>query len=111
MEHAAENRQERRADAVKVGDTIYVTIQVNPNGGGTFNYAYLYFGTRTELAAQLEVGGAFDVVAGVDEGSTQSYHFTLPASAAGTRIPICTLKTNNKYNSNELELVIPSNIP
>ncbi len=99
------------ATAVKVGDTIYVTIQVNPNKGGTFTYAYLYFGTRTELAAQLEAGGAFDVVAGVDEGSTQSYHFTLPASAAGTRIPICTLKTNNKYNSNELELVIPSNIP
>ena len=101
----------KTATAVKVGDTIYVTIQVNPNKGGTFTYAYLYFGTRTELAAQLEAGGAFDVVAGVDEGSTQSYHFTLPASAAGTRIPICTLKTNNKYNSNELELVIPSNIP
>ena len=100
------------ATAVKVGDTIYVTIQVNPNKGGTFTYAYLYFGTRTELAAQLEAGGAFDVVAGVDEGSTQSYHFTLPASYAGQRVPFAVLKSDltarNPYNSSELELIIPA---
>ena len=102
--------------AVKVGDTIYVTAYVNPNSGGKFTYAYMYFGTRTALAEQLTAGGKFDVVGGsaveIASGTKQAYHFTLPASAAGTRISICTLKADNKsYNSRELELIIPSDIP
>ena len=102
--------------AVKVGDTIYVTAYVNPNSGGKFTYAYMYFGTRTALAEQLTAGGKFDVVGGsaveTASGTKQAYHFTLPASAAGTRISICTLKADNKsYNSRELELIVPADIP
>ena len=98
------------ATAVKVDDTIYATVQVNAAASGAFTYSYLYFGDLAALKAQLDKGGAFDVVAGVD-GAKQSYHFTLPATAAGTRIPICTVKADNKYNSSELELIIPEAIP
>ena len=66
------------ATAVKVGDTIYATVQVNPAASGAFTYSYLYFGTRTALTAQLDKGGAFDVVGGVAGTATQAYHFTLP---------------------------------
>ena len=103
------------ATAVKVGDTIYATVQVNPAASGAFTYSYLYFGTRTDLVAQLDKGGAFDVVGGVAGTVTQAYHFTLPASAAGTRVPVCILKgdltARSPYNSSELELVVPANIP
>ena len=100
-----------KATAVKVGDTIYATVYVNAAASGAFTYSYLYFGTRTALAAQLDKGGKFDVVAGMS-GEKQTYHFTLPASAAGTRISICTLKADNKsYNSRELELIVPADIP
>ncbi len=108
-----------KVTAIKVGDTIYVTAYVNPNSGNKFNYAYMYFGTRTTLIAQLEKGGEFDVVAGsvveTTSGTKQAYHFTLPASAAGTRIPVCILKSDltarNPYNSSELELIVPADIP
>ena len=103
-----------KATAVKVGDTIYATVYVNAAASGAFTYSYLYFGTRTALAAQLDKGGKFDVVAGVS-GEKQTYHFTLPASAAGTRVPVCILKSDltarSPYNSSELELIIPSDIP
>ena len=103
------------ATAVKVGDTIYATVQVNPAASGAFTYSYLYFGTRTDLVAQLDKGGAFDVVGGVAGTATQAYHFTLPASAAGTRVPVCILKSDltarSPYNSSELELIVPANIP
>ncbi len=103
------------ATAVKVGDTIYATVQVNPAASGAFTYSYLYFGTRTDLVAQLDKGGAFDVVGGVAGTATQAYHFTLPASAAGSRVPVCILKgdltARSPYNSSELELIVPANIP
>ena len=41
------------ASAVKYGGKIYVTVQVNPAASGAFTYSYLYFGTRTDLVAQL----------------------------------------------------------
>ncbi len=108
-----------KVTAIKVGDTIYVTAYVNPNSGNKFNYAYMYFGTRTALAEQLTAGGKFDVVGGsaveIASGTKQTYHFTLPASAAGTRVPVCILKSDltakSPYNSSELELIIPSDIP
>ena len=103
-----------KATAVKVGDTIYATVYVNAAASGAFTYSYLYFGTRTALAAQLDKGGKFDVVAGVS-GEKQTYHFTLPASAAGTRVPVCILKSDltarSPYNSSELELIVPADIP
>ena len=47
--------------------------------------------------------------------STQTYHFTLPESAAGTRVPVCILKSDltarSPYNSSELELIVPADIP
>ena len=102
------------ATAVKDDKQIYVTVQVNAAASGTFTYSYLYFGTRTALAEQLTKDGPFDVVGGVN-GEKQSYHFTLPLSAEGTRVPVCVLKSDltakSPYNSSELELVIPSNIP
>ena len=98
------------ATAVRDENNIYVTVQVNPAASGAFTYSYLYFGTRTDLISQLEKGGPFDVVAGVN-GSKQSYHFTLPLSAQGSRVPVCILKgdlnAKSPYNSSELELVIP----
>ena len=104
-----------KATAVKVGETIYVTVQVNKAASGAFTYAHLYFGDLTALKDQLDRGGAFDVVAGVAGEETQAYHFTLPASAAGTRVPVCILKgdltARKPYNSSELELVVPSDIP
>ena len=103
------------ASAVKYGGKIYVTVQVNPAASGAFTYSYLYFGTRTDLVAQLDAGGAFGVVAGVAGTSTQTYHFTLPESAAGTRVPVCILKSDltarSPYNSSELELIVPADIP
>ena len=103
-----------KATAVKVGDTIYATVYVNAAASGAFTYSYLYFGTRTALAAQLDKGGKFDVVAGAS-GEKQTYHFTLPASAAGTRVPVCILKSDltarSPYNSSELELIVPADIP
>ena len=102
------------ATAVKDDKQIYVTVQVNAAASGTFTYSYLYFGTRTALLEQLTKDGPFDVVGGVN-GETQSYHFTLPLSAEGTRVPVCVLKSDltakSPYNSSELELIIPSNIP
>ena len=102
------------ATAVKVGDTIYATVQVNPAASGAFTYSYLYFGTRTALLEQLEKDGPFSVVGGVAGAATQAYHFTLPASAAGTRVPVCILKgdltAKSPYNSSELELVVPADI-
>ena len=99
------------ATAVKDDKNIYVTIQVNPAASGAFTYSYLYFGTRTDLIAQLDAGGEFDVVAGVNGSATQSYHFTLPLSTEGTRVPVCILKgdltAKSPYNSSELELVVP----
>ena len=99
------------ATAVKDDKNIYVTIQVNPAASGAFTYSYLYFGTRTDLIAQLDAGGEFDVVAGVNGSATQSYHFTLPLSAEGTRVPVCILKgdltAKSPYNSSELELIVP----
>ena len=65
---------------------------MNPAASGAFTYSYLYFGTRTALLEQLEKDGPFSVVGGVNGSSTQTYHFTLPASAAGTRVPVCILK-------------------
>ena len=98
------------ATAVRDENNIYVTVQVNPAASGAFTYSYLYFGTRTDLISQLDKGGSFDVVAGVN-GSKQSYHFTLPLSAQGSRVPVCILKgdlnAKSPYNSSELELVIP----
>ena len=44
------------ATAVVVGDKLYVTVQVNPAASGAFTYSYLYFGTRTDLVAQLYAG-------------------------------------------------------
>ena len=88
---------------------------VNPTAKGVFTYSYLYFGTRTALADQLDKGGAFDVVIGASDGEKQAYHFTLPASAAGTRVPVCVLKSDltakSAYNSSELELIVPADIP
>ena len=107
-----------KATAVKVGDTIYATVYVNPPKSGVFTYSYMYFGTRTALIAQLDAGGKFDVVgaSGVDSDlNKQIYHFTLPADKAGTRVPICVLKSDltakSPYNSSELELIVPSDIP
>ena len=98
------------ATAVKDENNIYVTVQVNPAASGAFTYSYLYFGTRTDLISQLDKGGPFDVVAGVNDAK-QSYHFTLPLSAQGSRLPVCILKgdlnAKSPYNSSELELVIP----
>ena len=103
------------ATAVVVGDKLYVTVQVNPAASGAFTYSYLYFGTRTDLVAQLDKGGEFSVAAGVNGSATQAYHFTLPASAVGTRVPVCILKgdltAKSPYNSSELELVIAEDIP
>ena len=107
-----------KATAVKVGDTIYATVYVNPPKSGVFTYSYMYFGTRTALIAQLDAGGKFDVVgaSGVDSDlNKQIYHFTLPADKAGTRVPICVLKSDltakSPYNSSELELMVPADIP
>jgi len=103
------------ATAVKDDENIYVTIQVNPAASGAFTYSYLYFGTRTDLAAQLKINGPFDVVGGVSGTSTQSYHFTLPLSAEGTNVPVCILKSDltakSPYNSSELVLAVPSDVP
>ena len=97
-----------KATAVKHEDTIYATITVK-----SANYAYLYFGDRTALGKALGKPGKFPVVEGsLDTAAkTATFHFTLPASAAGTRIPICTVKENFKYNSNELVLLVPAKIP
>ena len=62
-----------KATAVKVGDTIYATVFVNPTAKGVFTYSYLYFGTRTALVEQLDKGGAFDVVIGASDGEKQAY--------------------------------------
>ena len=103
------------ATAVKDDKNIYVTIQVNPAASGAFTYSYLYFGTKTELEAQLKINGPFDVVGGVNGTATQSYHFTLPLNAEGTNVPVCILKSDltakSAYNSSELELVVPADIP
>ena len=103
-----------KATAVRDENNIYATVYVNAAASGAFTYSYMYFGTRTALIEQLEKGGAFGVVAGV-AGEKQTYHFTLPLSAAGTRVSICTLKSDlsdkSPYNSSELELIVPSDIP
>ena len=63
----------------------------------------------------MAAGGAIGVVAGVAGTSTQTYHFTLPERAAGTRVPVCILKCDltakSPYNSSELELVVAAEIP
>ena len=103
-----------KATAVRDENNIYATVYVNAAASGAFTYSYMYFGTRTALIEQLEKGGAFGVVAGV-AGEKQTYHFTLPLSAAGTRVSICILKSDlsdkSPYNSSELELIVPSDIP
>ena len=101
-----------KATAVKDGDTIYVTLHVKPNAKGEFPYPYMYFGDRDEYAAKLAACEKINVVLGVAEESTIRYHFTLPATAAGTRVLFCTVKEDiTKYNSRSLVLVIPENIP
>ena len=103
-----------KATAVRDENNIYATVYVNAAASGAFTYSYMYFGTRTALIEQLDKGGAFGVVAGV-AGEKQAYHFTLPLSAAGTRVSICTLKSDlsdkSPYNSSELELIVPADIP
>ena len=101
-----------KATAVKDGDTIYVTLHVKPNAKGEFPYPYMYFGDRDEYAAKLAACEKINVVLGVAEESTIRYHFTLPATAAGTRVLFCTVKEDiTKYNSSSLVLVIPEDIP
>ena len=101
-----------KATAVKDGDTIYVTLHVKPNAKGEFPYPYMYFGDRDEYAAKLAACEKINVVLGVAEESTIRYHFTLPATAAGTRVLFCTVKEDiTKYNSKSLVLVIPEDIP
>ena len=101
-----------KATAVKDGDTIYVTLHVKPNAKGEFPYPYMYFGDRDEYAAKLAACEKINVVLGVAEESTIRYHFTLPATAAGTRVLFCTIKEDiTKYNSRSLVLVIPEDIP
>lgn len=99
------------ATGIRVEDKLYITALVGPNGAGSFPYAYLYFGSKTQLEEQLHKGGAFDVVAGIGDGQKQSYHFTLPAQQAGSSISVCLVKADltaeNPYNTTDLELVIP----
>ena len=103
----------KSATAWKTKDTIYVTVQVSRTSDGEFAYDYLYFGNTEALEAQLKVDGAFNVVGGVNGSETQSYHFTLPVSAAGNRVPVCVLKKDSDFshNSSELELIVPADIP
>ena len=99
------------ATGIRVDDKLYITVLVGPDGAGSFPYAYLYFGSRTQLEEQLHKGGAFDVVAGIGDGQKQSFHFTLPAQQAGTSLSVCLVKADltaeNPYNTTNLELVIP----
>ena len=103
------------ADDTGSAGAVTPAAETSPAASGAFTYSYLYFGTRTDLVAQLDAGGAFGVVAGVAGTSTQTYHFTLPESAAGTRVPVCILKSDltarSPYNSSELELIVPADIP
>ena len=94
------------ATGIRVDDKLYITALVGPDGAGSFPYAYLYFGSRTQLEEQLHKGGAFDVVAGIGDGQKQSYHFTLPAQQAGSSISVCLVKADltaeNPYNTTDL---------
>ena len=102
------------ATAIKDDKQIYVTLNVLRTNDSGFTYSYMYFGTCGELTAAMEAGGPISVVKSVDGTDTQSYHFTLPLSAEGTRVPVCILKgditAKNAYNRKELELIVPSGI-
>ena len=102
------------ATAIKDDKQIYVTLNVLRTNDRGFTYSYMYFGTCGELTAAMEAGGPISVVKSVDGTDTQSYHFTLPLSAEGTRVPVCILKgditAKNAYNRKELELIVPSGI-
>ena len=102
------------ATAIKDDKQIYVTLNVLRTNDRGFTYSYMYFGTCGELTAAMEAGGPISVVKSVDGTETQSYHFTLPLSAEGTRVPVCILKgditAKNAYNRKELELIVPSGI-
>lgn len=112
------------ATAAINGADIYVTIYVAPVTEGTnnYNYNFLYFGSNEDLENTLAEGGKFDVVRGgnktYNKTKRQAYHFTLSLTDLGTlptRIPVCVLKSKltaeNPYNTEELELVLPSSFP
>ena len=101
-----------KSTAVQVGDTIYATITVSSQ-----KYAYLYFGTKEDLDEKFAAGGKFPVAQGVsdDANKTTTFHFTLLKNAAGTKVPICIVKSNleetRPYNTKNLVLDIPADIP
>ena len=104
------------ATGIKVDGQLYLTVNVKPNGEGSFPYDYLYFGTLEQLKEQLDKGGAFDVVSYAANGEMRSYHFTLSADELDDtrRVPVCLLKADlkaeNAYNTTELVLTIPETI-
>ena len=101
-----------KSTAAQVGDTIYATITVSSQ-----KYAYLYFGTKEDLDEKFAAGGKVPVAQGVsdDTNKTTTFHFTLSKNAAGTKIPICIVKSNleetRPYNTQNLVLDIPADIP
>ena len=101
-----------KSTAVQVGDTIYATITVSSQ-----KYAYLYFGTKEDLDEKFAAGGKFSVALGVSDDTTKTttFHFTLSKNAAGTKVPICIVKSNleetRPYNTKNLVLDIPADIP
>lgn len=74
---------------IKYGDTIYATVRVNPWRAVPLPLLSLFRRARRFLSNSKD--GPFSVVGGVSGSATQTYHFTLPASAAGTRVPVCIL--------------------
>ena len=112
------------ATAAINGADIYVTLYVASQSESKheYNYTYLYFGSNEDLENTLAEGGKFDVVKGANKTynktKRQGYHFTLSLTDLGalpTRIPVCVLKSSltaeNPYNTEELELVLPSSFP
>ena len=117
----------KAATAVKDSKNIYVTLSVAASDTkGNFNYPYMYIGTLASLKAHLKNGGPLTVAqeqGKVTVGSDlcQVYHLVIPIANAvnstteGTHYPVCILKKalteNSPYNSSEVVLVIPDNIP
>ena len=95
------------ATAVRCGETSYLTLAVDPVDGA-FPYTHLYFGTEEALKDVIANGGKYPVVAPKTANGQQSYHFTLPSTAAGTTLAAYAVKANGFDTTYEpLTLAIP----
>lgn len=95
------------ATAIRCGETSYLTLAVDP-ADGAFPYTYLYFGTEAALKDVIANGGKYPVVAPKTINGQQSYHFTLPSTAAGTALAAYAVKADSFATTYEpLTLTIP----